>query len=1098
MAGSEVEDILAGLGLGDLAPRFAAEDIDGAVFLLLRDEDLRELGLTLGQRRRIMDEIARRRPAATGATDSVPGPEQQRCATARPGLELRRLTVVIADIVGSTQLATRLGPDGMHDLLQAFYGHARAVAERHGGHFRPMQGDGALLLFGYPLNRGGTAERALAAALQLQADLAARPHVLADGSSLTLRARAGVATGKALVGYPDGAGLQDGLQIVGPVVNRAARLQALADPGGVVAESQTTRLAACFAVQDLPPAQLKGFDEAVTVHRVLGRRVAPPDLPPQRSIPQSAHVTESDALAAAWRDAAAGGSGLFVITGEAGIGKSTLVGQLIRVAMSDGADLLRLGCSSLSANMPLAPIAAAMRAAADGAAPMDALRALLGDVPTGDLHGVAALLGLEGAGAGTLRRDERGRLLGLLAARLLDGKGRARLIVVEDLHWADATTRDLLEDCARRAGRQRGMIVATSRREDEPLWSAAPGLRRIALQGLSTGSARAVLGQVLGGRVLPAAIETLILARSGGNPLMIESLARRFESWSDADLRHGTEVPTSIYDSLSGRIDALTLGRDLAEAISVFDSAVGEATLALAVDMQTEELSAAAVELCAAGITEWAVDGPRRSLTFRHSLYREVIHERLVRARRQRLHRAAYRALIAAEPALAEDAPAILAWHADEAGDHAQAAPLALRAGEAALARSALIEAGFHFDRALSALGRLGHTRELDLLRLRSLTGLASVKRAREGIASDEAGRLGRAVLALARDLGETRTELLALNGLYTFALVRADYRAAGSWAQELDHAAELAQDATFRMIAMRAMGVVALHTGSPVGAAGRLRQALDLYDRDRHLSLAFAHGYDHAEICAVFLSFALWLGGDLVASAEVGAYSIDHSRAIDHAHSLAQALTFRAMLLTLARDEAGARAAARESVEVGARFDLKAMHGVGEYLDLAAHLLCREQPVNVADAELLHERHGRFRAVNPYNYQPVSLTFLAEVFLRAGLADRAAAALAEAEAVQDRTGEIWTRPEVARQKARLALMRGDVSGARSLLSAALADAAVMGAVALELRVACELALPDGDEGARAIVAATLARLGQQDDGWDVRRAQSVLGILPG
>lgn len=205
--GPEVGSILEELGLGQLAPRFAAEDIDARVFLMLSDADLKELGLTLGQRRKVLDEIDRRRGSLLSEAASRPVQQD----SARAGLDLRRLTVVIADIVGSTELASRLGPDGMHDLLQAYYAHARGAAERHGGHFQPMQGDGAILLFGYPHTRGATAERAVEAALQLQAELAATPHPLADGNTLTIRARLGISTGKAMVGYSPGARQHDGL-----------------------------------------------------------------------------------------------------------------------------------------------------------------------------------------------------------------------------------------------------------------------------------------------------------------------------------------------------------------------------------------------------------------------------------------------------------------------------------------------------------------------------------------------------------------------------------------------------------------------------------------------------------------------------------------------------------------------------------------------------------------------------------------------------------------------------------------------------------------------------------------------------------------------
>jgi len=1079
----EIDAVLGAAGLAHLAGRFAEEDIDMSVLRTLGEEDLRGLGLTLGQRRKLLGRL-KDLASATGR-----GPQ----AAAEP--ESRRLTVLFSDLVGFTELATEIDPDELRAILQKYHAAARHAAGLFGGFIASLQGDGIVMLFGFPLTQAGSADRALGAAHALLSQLQAISHRLPGGRQAGIAARIGIASGRAIVGYPEGAGEP---QMVGPVINRAARLQGIAGPGCVVVDEPTRLLAspaASFA--PLPDAELKGFAQKVQVWqaRASARPAAVPR-PPRTA--RSAHEAERRQLDLALQTARAGQPALVLLSGEAGIGKSTLAGEFAADAEENGLSVLRLSCMALAAHMPLQPVVdmlEAMLGTASDAAPAvrrEALRQVFASAPAEEEAAVAALLGLRsGLSEVMAPAADRQLLLGALA-RFLTG-GEACLILIEDIHWVDATTRDLLQRCADAAAERAIMILATSRDGQDAVWAGNPSRLHVHLPPLGPEAAGRLLSHHLAGRELPEPVAEAILSRSDGNPLMIEALARSIDGWKDASPGRDIEVPSSIYESIAARVETLRAGREAAAALSVFGEPTEEATLALALGIEIGELGDALADLTGAGIAERFGSGNHQAVRFHHSLYREVCYERLVKSARERLHRAAFAALTRMDSGITTRRPGHVAWHAFEAGEHSTAAPLSLAAGEQSMQRSAMIEASHFLRQAQASLDRLARNRQTDQLRLSVLIAQSSICRARLGIASDEAGQLGRQVLELAQSLGDIRSELIALNGLYTHALVRADYAAAGSWAERLHIRAILSQDQTFSMIGTRAMGVVALHTGAVEQAVSALQEALGGYDEALHLPLAHLHGYDHAEICAAFLSIALWIKGDPLGAETASAFSVSHSRRIDHKHSLAQALVFRALLKLIAHDGNAAAASAAEAREIGRKHGLAAMHGVSGFFSEAGQLLSRPEPPRSEDLQSLSEHLWEFRSVNPYNYHPVTGMLMAKLHLAGQATDAADEALCLAEAGQQSSNEIFVRPELMRIRSQLLAAQGDSAAAEESLMAAFRAAEEMGAVMLALRIACDMAEANPTPEALDRLKAVRGQLASEDGGWDLARCQALL-----
>ncbi|SET49854.1 ATP-binding protein [Oceanicella actignis] len=1078
-----LSEFLSRIGLERLRDRLAAEDVDMSVLPLLDEEDLKGLGLNLGERKRLLRAVAELGARAEGGAP----PRDDALAGA---VQLRRLSVLFCDMVGATRLGEELGIDRMQIVLQRYCQTAQRIAARHDGHLAMSQGDGLVLLFGYPRVVEGFAERCVAAASELQGALARAPVTFAGRAPVRIATRIGIASGQALVGER-GEDAPGGVHLVGPAVNRAARLQALARPNAIIVDRATRELTAAAVAYGAPRSvRLRGFSEPAEVFRVVGMSAPAADRP----VALLDRAAETALLRKLWRRARRGHPATLTIHGGPGIGKSALVQHFLTREVGPSARVIRLRASAMATHSPLRPVAEALAELTGPDPPPAALAALLGAAPE-SAERTARFVGLAAAPEGDAGSgaDERAAILDLLARWIVAGDDRPTAAVLENAQWADDATRALLSRAARQAqleGSRFLMIVVT--RDDAP----PPGFdqgrdRALALPPLPEDAANLLLDRALSGAPIPQSVREHILRRSDGNPLMLESLGHALRRRRLAELADAVEVPHTIYESVAMRLDALSAGREAIEALAALGAPADPALLGRILRADAGTVDAALAALDRAGLIERTLAHGRETIAFRHQVCRDVVLERLAGPARERLHLAVYRAL--AREGGAPHRPDILARHALAGRDWANAARHALEAGLGYLVRSALPEAGRHLDMAMDALARLPAGPEVDRDRLRAVAGLAAVERSRFGIASDRSAELGRQAVALARAVGDAKAELLALNGLYSHALVRADYRRADSFAKALSKAAERCADDDFRMIGGRAIGAVALHRGDQATARRRLERALAQYERDAHLPLAHAHGYDHAEICAALLAMSLWIGGDLRGARRMGAWAIAHARAIDHAHSLAQAISFRVMWGALARQGAEMAELAAEGVALSEKHGIRVMRAAARLFPFAGGLCLQPDAPAAAQMADLASRVAEFRAANPFNYVPLLNSVLAEAHLRAGDLPAAQIALAEAQKAEARTEETWTCAEVLRMRARLAAAQGDGKAARRLRGRALGAARRTQAATIALRIACDMAEADPRPATAGAVRAALARLTSRDGGWDVRRAAAIL-----
>ncbi len=492
----DVVSWLQDLGLERYAQTFRDNEVDFDVLSDLAEADLEKLGIPLGPRKKLLRAIAR---LAERETPAQAGPAASIIAEVpRAEAERRQLTVMFVDLVGSTELSTRLDPEDMGALIRAFQECCGDVVTRWGGHLAKFMGDGVLAYFGWPRANEDDAERAVRAGLAIVD--AVRGLTTAAGDALGTRI--GIATGQVVVGELIGDGAAQEEAVVGETPNLAARLQALAAPGGVVISQATRRLVgATFELADLGPQRLKGFAEPLAAFRVEGEGRAEgrfEALRGERLTPLIGREHELAILLERWAWAKDGDGQVVLIAGEPGIGKSRLIRALREALSGEPHVALSHFCSPYHTNSPLHPVIAQLERAAGFAADDEAsdklarLEALLGQA-TEQLAEVVPLFGaLLGPDPGerypALKLSPQRQKQRTLEALIEQLAGLARdqpvLELYEDLHWADPSTLELLGLLVERVRALPVLAVLTYRPEFSPPWSGHAHVTSLALNRL--------------------------------------------------------------------------------------------------------------------------------------------------------------------------------------------------------------------------------------------------------------------------------------------------------------------------------------------------------------------------------------------------------------------------------------------------------------------------------------------------------------------------------------------------------------------------------------------------------------------------------------
>ncbi|MDI3566847.1 adenylate/guanylate cyclase domain-containing protein [Bradyrhizobium sp. Arg816] len=1075
----DIGEWLRTLGLQSYEQTFRDNGIDLEILSHLTVEDLKEIGVqAVGHRRKILDAIGLL-PADLAATRTPASAER------------RQLTLMFVDLVGSTDLSRRLDPEELREVMRAYSNTVAGEIARLEGHVAKFLGDGVQAYFGWPRASEDAAEQAVRAGLAVATAVSG----MSSGAGGLLAARIGIATGLVVVGDLLGEGVAQEETVTGETPNLAARLQQVADPGTVVIADSTRRLVGdLFEFVELGPLQLKGFAEPVQAWRVIGEGRAQSRF----EALHGAHVTplvgrgeELDLMLSRWRLAEGGAGQVVLLFGEPGIGKSRLVLALRERLQTEQIALVSYACSPHHLNSPLFPFISQLEREARFA-PEDAAEArlkrlelLLGENGEGlssdAIQLLADLLGIpteRPSSQPEMSPQQRKALLfRTFLARLnrLAARGPV-LMVLEDAHWLDPTSRELFDQIVDRLQDLPVLVVATFRPELPPPWTGFPHVTLLMLNRLPQAQVVVLVDRITEGKALPAEVLDRILERTEGVPLFTEELTKavleagilRYTGarYVLAGAFPSLAIPATLHDSLMARLDRLAPVKEVAQIGACIGREFDHELLAAVVSMPEVELAAALDRLVAAELVFRRGLAPAATYVFKHALVRDAAYESLLKRRRQELHARIATSIEALFPQLIEAQPELVARHFGEAGLAEKAIPYWLRAGRLAGARSANMEAIAHLRSGLECartlpLGASRSRFELDLQ-----LGLGGPLIATKGFASREAEAAFQRAQELSRELQSEADLSAALKGLGHVYHVRANLREVTSLVEETEVLAKRSGDPVREAEADHLAGVLSFHLGRFQFSRDRLERSAQAGEyRGRYYSEVY--GIDMSVFCRAYMSHCDWHLGYPVRSLRVAEEGLAVAREISHPFSIALALNYLAMLHQFQREPNAALQAAVESREICAKYGFDYYGAWASLVRAWAIAESGRLDEGLADFDAGLED---FRRTSAGLRIPHHLGLLAALRRKAGYAMAGLRVIDEAVALADASLESWCAVELHRERGELLLLAAGAEAenqADAEFEAAIEIAAAQGARLPELRASVARARLQAARGMR-------------------------------
>ena len=785
---------LRGLGLEQYEQAFRDNAIDAEVLPELTDADLEKLGMLLGHRKRLLKAIVE-----LGPSTSHPDPSTDEIAVqtraAEPIAERRQLTVMFVDLVGSTALASRLDPEDLREIIGAYHRCVADTVAHFGGFVAKYMGDGVLVYFGYPQAHENAAEQAVRAGLAL-VDAVRRLQ-----EPEPLRVRIGIATGQVVVGdlITSGEGQERG--VVGETPNLAARLQALAEPDAVVIGPQTRQLLGdLFEYRDLGAVEVKGFPEPIHPYQVVWESAVESRfeaLHGATPTPLVGREEEVDLLQRHWHRAKSGEGRVVLLSGEPGIGKSRLTVALQERLQNEPHTRLRYFCSPHHQDSALHPTIAQLERAAGferddtPERKLDKLAALLAAASPEDGALLAELLSLPTEGRFpplqlTPQRKKEKTFEALL--RQLEDLARQGpvLMLFEDVHWIDPSSRELLDLVIERVPRLPVLLLVTFRPEFQPPWTGQAHVTILVLNRLDRREGAALVQRVVGTGELPSDVVAEIIERTDGVPLFVEELTKAVLEGGNAGIvlsraaATALNVPATLHASLMARLDRLgSAAKEVAQVGAVLGREFSYELLAAVAQRNAAELNAALDQLVVAGLAFRRGAPPQATYLFKHALVQDAAYGTLLRGKRQELHRRVADVLEEKWPEIAEAQPELLAQHCAQAGLVEQATAYYTRAGQRALARSAMAEATAQLKKGLELLTSLPDSASRQRQELELQIGLGRVLIATQGFAAPAVGETYARARALCEQLDRPPQIVPVLYGQWVHHLLKGPLRVA-------------------------------------------------------------------------------------------------------------------------------------------------------------------------------------------------------------------------------------------------------------------------------------------------------------------------------
>jgi len=1072
---NDIKQWLEAVGLERYRSAFSQNEITLDDLPEVTEDDLKEMGLPIGPRRRALKAIAalakqQRDPANT----AVRAPDRN----SSPDAERRLLTVLFADLVGSTELSLRLDPEDLREVMRRYQDAVAGAITRYDGHLAKYLGDGVLAYFGWPQAYEDQAERSVWASLDIVAAVAG-VH-LESGERLS--ARIGIASGQVVIGDLISDSSLDAEAVTGETPNLAARLQGEANPGQIVISASTRRLVGnVFELAELGPRALKGYKEPVPTWRVVGEGRGESQFEAKNTgstVRMVGREQEFALLHERWELAKSGEGQTVLLSGEAGIGKSRIVDAVRGLVSSEQHFRLRYQCSSFHANSAFHPVIHQLERAAGFAAgdsnegKLEKLEKLLAAScidPLSVAPLFASLLSLSGEaryGAIELTSEQRrDRTFTALVEQVLAlSRQRPVLFLIEDVHWIDPTSQDYLSEVISQISGAAVFVLVTHRPDFDAPWRGHPHLTSLTLNRLSRLQASEIVKTIGAGQLADAVVERIV-ARADGVPLYVEELTKTVleaSDWSNDPVALDA-IPPTLQASLTARLDRL----ETAKYVAQIGAAIGREfsyELIKAVSGDEEATLVDALETLVGSELVFRIVTPRGPIySFKHALIQEVAYDSLLKARRAELH-ARIANILAAELSASEDAePEVLARHYSMAGMVQPAIDSWRRAGELSAAASANIEAVIHFDNALALVETMQQSPERDRLELGLRVASGGPLLMTRGHGALEVGQTYSRAHELCKKLDDAPENVPALFGLWRYYVGRGDCNVTRDLGRQILQIGEESGDRRAVVLGHYGLGYALFCHGDLEAARTQLEAGYEAYDERMREDLSFRLGQDPGVACLAYLALALWVLGFPEQARQRIQQALTLAENLSHPFSQAYARSLACQVMQLRGEVDEVRAMSDKAIEIALE------QGFGVWI--ASPTIFK----GWARARLGESHNGSREAAEATEAivsagmsmrRPYYLALVADGLIAAERWEEARATLDEAQAVATETDESWSGAEITRLEGILTERDGFRSG-EVLLRRAVDLSRETDAKSWELRAALSLARLLGQRGER-------------------------------
>jgi class 3 adenylate cyclase/predicted ATPase len=1110
----QIADWLEKLGMSEYAQRFAENGIDFSVIPHLTDQDLKDIGVLLGHRRKMLAAIAGLAGVASATSEPTvgQGPKTQDDA------ERRQVTVMFSDLVGSTALSARMDPEDLREVISTYQKCVTETVQRFRGFVAKYMGDGVLVYFGYPEAHEDDAERAVRAGLEL---------VAAVGNVKThtpLQTRVGIATGLVVVGDLIGSGASQEQAIVGETPNLAARLQSVAEPNAVViAESTRKLVGTLFEVDDLGAQDLKGIVGRVRAWATL----RPSSVESRFEAMHASGLTELvgreeelDLLLRRWSRAKAGEGQIVLLSGEPGIGKSRLTAALLERISSEPHTRLRYFCSPQHTDSAMHPIISQMERAAGFAyndaahAKLDKLDALLaqGCAPPQDRALFAELLSLPNDGryptSDLTPQQRRLRTLEALTAQLdALSKSNPVLMIFEDVHWIDPTSIEALGHTVDRLKALRVLLIVTHRPEFEPPWIGRPYVTTVTLNRLGEREIGGMIDHVLGNKTLPANVRQEIVERTDGIPLFVEEITKAVLEAGGGEAAEraigaipspSAMVPASLHASLLARLDRLGQAKTVAQIGAVIGREFSHELLREVVQQQEATLSAALGRLVAAGLLFRKGLPPHATYLFNHALVQDAAYQSLLKSRRQQHHARIGDVLQVQSFGAVE--PELIAYHFTEAGRIEQAIDYWLKAGQRAMQRSAHVEAERHLRVGLELLAGVPETtaRHHREITLQNTLGVCLMPT--RGFGNPDVAAAFNRAAEICTHVDDDQGLFIALRGKGQYHMISGDLRTARKDVHRILEIAEQEGNHDFLIEAHHLGWSTLCFTGEFRSAERHAQEGISQYERERDHHLTYTYsGHDPGMCARAFGSLSLAQLGYVERALARCLDGLALAEALAHPFTIGISLWAAGILHQLRREPDAVGQIGERMIHYGEEKGLRMIVPFGKFFQGNAMAQHGQFAEGIAQ---MRKGISELRSIGTLFSLPSLFGGLGDAYANCGNIDQGLAAVEEGLTMVRTGGEHFSLPEIHRIKGKLLLACSvnDTNAAEAAFGEALSVARTQQAKLLELRAATNMARLWCDQSklrqARELLAPIYGWFTEGFDTRDLKEAKALLDEL--